>query len=158
MTAQDDQRPIVLLPPAQLRLPAAEEVIPIREVDWVRLRTRVSRISDSRPLLSNLAWTFFGIAVSAGLGYFPWLAAYDALKADAQDRYLWVSVVMVAVGVGALLIAVVCGITSRLLRRAVEATTTSVCDEMDAIYCPEAGRRRRPSRRPSRGQRRRGRR
>jgi hypothetical protein len=158
MTARYEQRPIVLLPPAQLRLPAAEQMIPIREVDWVRIRTRVSRISDPRPVLNNMAWTFFGIAMSASLAYFPWLAAYDALEADAQDRFLWVSVVLVAVGVGALVIAVVCGITSRLLRKAVEVTTTAVCDEMDAIYCPGAGRKRRSSRRSSRGGRRRSRR
>lgn len=135
-TAWGDQGPVVMMPMGHLRLPAAEEVLPIREADWVRIRSRVSRISDPRPILNNLAWTFFGIAISAALGYFPWLAAYDALVPDAQRRYFWVSVVMISVGIVAVVIAMVCGIASRLLRKSVGIDAASVCEDMDAVYRP----------------------
>lgn len=137
MNPDSEPPQFVHMPAPRLSVPQEpEHMFPVRHTDWVRIRARIAKVSDPRPILNNVAWTVFGVAVSTALAIPPWLAAYDDLAADVRRQYFWVTVVLVAAAICTLLIAVVCWITSRLLRRAAEVTIESITEEMDTVYLP----------------------
>lgn len=140
MTVESEAPRFVPLPPPQLSVPEPDHMFALRHTDWQRVRTQVGRLSDPRPVLNNVAWTFFGIAASAGLALPPWLAAYGDLQPASQRNYFWVTVVLAATALCSLIIAVVCWVTSGLLRRATEVTIETVCEDMDNLYRPHQRR------------------
>ena len=106
-------------------LPGAERRMPIRYMDWERVKGRVSHMGHPLPRLPIAYSVFFGISATAGLSLIP--------LASAGDLPTWVMIVYGSVTFGALGIAAVCVYLDRRLRSEARSDAAECLSDMEGI-------------------------
>lgn len=129
--------PNISLPGPQLTTGEPERVFAVSHRRFVRLRNHIARLSDD-PIkyAEGIGFACIGIAPSAFLAYFPWVAAYGQLNAGDQLKFAWVGPLMLAV-VGA---SIVVAVLSFVMRSEVKGLRASnavhIVEEMDEMMEP----------------------
>lgn len=128
----------ILLPAPQLKVPATRETqFPVRDADWARLRRMIARLSNPLPDLASAGWACVGIAASAIIAYFPWMAAYSQLSFKARQHYSYVSPLLVAIAVSCTLMAIFAFFASKRVAKIKAASVEDILADMDSIHEPQ---------------------
>jgi hypothetical protein len=126
----------ILLPPAELTV-TVEKNIPIRCMDWNRLRRKIANLPEPIASPASAGWAFVGIAAAATIAYFPWVAVDSDLPIKAQQHYAYISPVLVTTAGAAITIALYAFFEDRKQRRTQRASVNEVLADMDDIHKPD---------------------
>ncbi len=123
-----------MLPGAKLSVGPAEEMFPVRQRDWKRIRNRVGKLANPIPGALTVAWACVGVAITAILAWLPWVASYSQLSQDARLQFAWVSPSMVALAFAALLLGIAMFWVNRKIRDLTQTNAAQIVEDMDDIF------------------------
>jgi hypothetical protein len=126
----------ILLPPAELTV-TVEKNIPIRCMDWNRLRRNIANLPEPLASPASAGWAFVGIAAAATIAYFPWAAAYSDLPIKAQQHYAYISPALITTAVAAIMIALYAFCEDKKQRGTRKSSVNQVLADMDDIHKPD---------------------
>lgn len=104
--------------------------------DWKRLRTRIEALGKKRREFSAVGWASAGIVMSSVFTGFTWAPAHRSMELSLQVEFAWVWPAVIALGLAALVVAVLAFVGASALGRDERASAGEIVEDMDEIFDP----------------------